>query len=93
MNLVDDRRKIWKERFKTKLEKSQSPEIAMISIVQECIYYSKDIKELRRRLKKLLQGVKQVLVNVIATRGKEFDRNELEEISKTLSKPLHKLNN
>jgi hypothetical protein len=91
MSLVDDRRGNWKERLADKLEKSKDPEAAMISFLEEFIYYSRDSKDLRRRMKKVLQSFKHIFSNINATRKNEFNREELDDLYRSLTKVVHKL--
>lgn len=89
--LIAKRRKDWKKRTIEKLQHSNTFVSAMYQFMDEYLYYTRDEKELKRRLKKLLWEIDKQLSNLIRTRGTEFATKTMCDMKKDFSEMAAKL--
>ena len=78
--LIAERRKNWKKRTVEKIQECNSFVSAMYKFMDEFIYYSRDYKELRRRLRKLIWEIDKQLRNLQMSRKGEFDTEKIEQL-------------
>lgn len=84
------RKENWKESFKQKLQKNTDVNKAMCDLINEYVYFSENIKEIKSRIRKILGWIENQLLSMPATR-KELSTEKLNEIKSLLENTRKKL--
>ncbi|MBS3145441.1 hypothetical protein J4414_01425 [Candidatus Woesearchaeota archaeon] len=84
------RKDSWKDSFKHKLERSKDIHKSMVDFINEYIYFSGNVRELKSRSRRILGSIEGQLKSMSITR-KELDKTKLQEIKLLLEKTRKKL--
>ena len=87
---LDTRRKNWKKSFNSKIKNSKQINTAIERILNEYIYYSQNLKEVKSRVRKVL-GTMEGQLKLITYTRKDIDKTGLSRIKKVLEKIRKKL--
>ena len=72
------RKDSWKDSFKHKLERSKDIHKSMVDFINEYIYFSGNVRELKSRSRRILGSIEGQLKSMSITR-KELDKTKLQE--------------
>lgn len=78
------RRSNWKESYIKKINRSKNSDEAIFQLISEYIYYSSKTRELKRRIRIVIQSIKSQMINIPHTR-KDIDKEYLDKTKKELA--------